>query len=51
MKKQSLNPSMNTVSARNNYTDASGYTTGPLGKIMGGGGSRITVNPAHVTKV
>ena len=33
------------------YTDASGYTTGPLGKIMGGGGKQITVNPAHVTKI
>ena len=33
------------------YTDASGYTTGPLGKIMGGKGQQITVNPAHVTKV
>ena len=33
------------------YTDTSGYTTGPLGKIMGGGGKQITVNPAHVTKI
>lgn len=33
------------------YTDSSGYTTGMLGKIMGGGGQQITVNPAHVTKV
>ena len=33
------------------YTDSSGYTTGMIGKIMGGGGKQITVNPAHVTKV
>lgn len=33
------------------YTDSSGYTTGMLGKIMGGGGQQITVNPAHVTKI
>lgn len=28
------------------YTDTRGYTTGMIGKIMGGGGTQITANPA-----
>ncbi len=33
------------------YTDKSGYSTGMLGKIMGGGGSQITANPSMLTKI
>ncbi len=33
------------------YTDKSGYTTGMLGKIMPGGGTQITANPAILSKL
>ncbi len=31
------------------YDGADGYTTGTIGKIMGGGGSQITLNTATLT--
>ena len=33
------------------YTDKSGYTTGVLGKIMGGGGTQMTANPSVLAKI
>ena len=33
------------------YTDKSGYTTGTLGKIMGGGGTQVTVVPTALKRL
>jgi len=33
------------------YTDKNGYTTGTLGKIMGGGGHQVTVSPSSLKQL